>query len=168
MNRVDVSDRVSVIGLGEWKASKDDDAELVCLGLGSCVALCAYDPVARVGGMAHMVLPSSREGRVVGPGAKFVDLGVPLLLQDMEKIGASRSRLVLKIAGGAHMISAAGFNGHLNIGERNAASARDVISQLGLRLRAEDVGGARGRTVRLRVGTGQVVVSTAGDQPYAL
>ena len=66
-----------VLGLGEWRVTADPAATLVCLGLGSCVALCARDPLNKIGGMVHMVLPDSGEGRVQGNGAKFVDLAVP-------------------------------------------------------------------------------------------
>ncbi len=152
-----------VVGLGEWAVSTDPNATLVCLGLGSCVALCAFDPVARVAGMAHFVLPTSAEGRASGPGAKFVDTGIPLLLREMERRGAIPSRLVVKIVGGARMITAPGINGALNIGDRNVASARATLATLGLRIAAEDTGGVRGRTVRFWVGTGAVMVSAAGE-----
>ncbi len=156
-----------IIGLGELEVSGSADAVLVCLGLGSCVALCAYDPVGRVGGMAHMVLPASSEGRAQGPDARFVDLGVPLLIDRMRRAGALRSRLVLKIAGGAHILAAA-TNGTLNIGRRNAEATREILTALGLQLHAEDTGGGHGRTVRLHVGTGEITVSTAGGTPRAL
>lgn len=152
-----------VVGLGEWAVSKDPDATLVCLGLGSCVALCAFDPVAKVAGMAHFVLPHSAEGRNAAAGAKFVDTGIPLLIRELERRGAVRSRLVLKIVGGARMITGPGANGALNIGDRNVASARTTLSSLGLRIAAEDTGGVRGRTVRLHVGTGALTVSAAGE-----
>ncbi len=155
--------RTVVVGLGEWTVSDDRNATLVCLGLGSCVALCAYDPVARVGGMAHFVLPRSADGRNTGPGAKFVDTGIPLLLLEMERRGAVRSRLVLKIVGGARMITTPGLNAALNIGDRNVESARETLKALGLRIAAEDTGGAHGRTVRLDVRTGELTVSAAGQ-----
>jgi chemotaxis protein CheD len=163
MTATGLAETTVVVGLGEWTVSTDPRTTLVCLGLGSCVALCAYDPVAKVAGLAHFVLPTSAEGRSAGPGAKFVDTGIPLLIGEMERLGAARSRLVLKIVGGARMITAPGVNGALNIGDRNVASARSTLAGLGLRIAAEDTGGVRGRTVRLNVGTGTLTVSAAGE-----
>lgn len=163
MTTASATAKTVVIGLGEWSASNDTDTTLVCLGLGSCVALCAYDPVARVGGMAHCVLPRSAEGRNTGAGAKFVDTGIPLLLTEMERLGASRSRMTLKLVGGAKMITAPGVTAALNIGDRNVESAYATLARFGLRLAAEDTGGSRGRTVRLHVATGELVVSAAGE-----
>jgi chemotaxis protein CheD len=70
--------RTLVLGLGEWHASRDSELTLVCLGLGSCVGLCLFDPAAGVAGMAHMVLPKSMGEAASGKAAKFVDLAVPL------------------------------------------------------------------------------------------
>lgn len=163
MTTASATAKTVVVGLGEWSVSNDRDTTLVCQGLGSCVALCAYDPVARVGGMAHCVLPHSAEGRNTGASAKFVDAGIPILLAEMERLGASRSRMILKLVGGARMITVPGVTAALNIGDRNIESAHATLAALGLRLAAEDTGGSRGRTVRLHVGTGQLVVSAAGE-----
>lgn len=168
MTPVATQEKTIVVGLGELHVTRDADATLVCLGLGSCIALCAYDPVSRVAGMAHLVLPDSREGRDARRSAKFVDIGVPLLLEEMERLGAMRSRLILKIVGGAHMISSPSPNGVLNIGDRNAEAVRALLSSLGLPLQAADTGGNRGRTARLSVATGQLTVSTAGVSSYEL
>ncbi len=162
INQTPEQERVKVIGLGEFQVTSDPNTVLVCLGLGSCVALCAYDPFQKVGGMAHMVLPSSSEGRNSGRDAKFVDQAIPLLLQGMEHLGAARLRMIVKMAGGAHMITAPGFNGMRNIGDRNAEATRAILATLGLRLQGEDTGGSHGRTVRLYVSSGRLTVSTAG------
>lgn len=80
------------LGLGEWHVTADRGMTLTCLGLGSCVAFIAWDPIAKVGGMAHMVLPDSTAGRGGAPG-KFVDTAIPLVLSTMQGAGALRSRL---------------------------------------------------------------------------
>jgi chemotaxis protein CheD len=113
--------------------------------------------------MAHLVLPDSGEARNSGNGAKFVDKGIPLLLERMEELGAARTRIVFKMAGGAHMLTAPGLDGRFNIGERNVEAAMATLSRLGLRLKANDTGGNRGRTVRFHVGSGRLTVSTAGE-----
>ena len=150
-----------MLSLGEWAVTDDPDRELVCLGLGSCVAFCAHDPQAGIAGMAHMVLPDSTNGKPGGAEAKFVDLAIPLVLKQMEELGANRTKLKIHIAGGAQMLHGASFTDTMMIGKRNAEASQRVIKELGLRITSEDTGGESGRTVRLAVASGQLDVSTA-------
>lgn len=154
--------------MGELRAAQGDDTALVCLGLGSCVGLCAYDPVARVGGMAHMVLPTSREDRSGSSSPKFVDRAVPMLIEEMEQLGALRSLMIIKIVGGAQMVSIGSGAGTLNIGERNVEATKAALVGLNLRLHGEDAGGTHGRTVRLNLNSGQLLVSIAGGVSHEL
>lgn len=153
------------LGLGEWAVTTDPHEVLTCLGLGSCVAIVLHDAAVPVGGMAHMVLPDSTAGRTssVSP-AKFVDLAVPLLVDAMVQRGALRSRMRIDLVGGASMLGASGRPNTMQIGERNTESARAALAALGIRARAEHLGGTQGRTVRLEVGTGRVTVTTAGQK----
>jgi chemotaxis protein CheD len=153
-----------VLGLGEWAVSGSAADVLVCVGLGSCVAFVAYDPQARIGGMAHMVLPDSSQGRAstVAP-AKFVDEAIPLVLRGLQTAGAAPRRLALHLVGGARMLKSSGpAEPAMNIGDRNIVAARETLAHLGLPLASEDLGGERGRTVRLDVRTGTLSVRTAG------
>ena len=77
-------EQTAAIGLGEMKVTKDDSVVLTCLGLGSCVGMAAYDPVSKVAGMAHIVLPRS-DGRS-GLPAKFADTAIPALVDEMCKL----------------------------------------------------------------------------------
>ncbi len=147
-----------VVGLGEMVVRKDGASILTCVGLGSCIAMCAYDPVSKVGGMAHMVLPGS-DGKV---SPKYVDTGVQLLLDEMDKQGAARSRLVVKIAGGAQMLSIPGMDQRLNVADRNIAAVKEAMALTGIRVAASDVGGNSGRTVQISLDSGKVMVRTAG------
>src|ERR1035437_4906834 len=97
-----------VVGLGEVMVSNDPALLLVCVGLGSCIALCLHDRIAKVAGLAHMVLPSRRPGDETSPASKFVDSGTAALLQKMVKTGAMRSRLLVKIVGGARILAIPG------------------------------------------------------------
>ena len=151
------------LGLGELHATSDSEAILSCLGLGSCVALCLYDPATKVGGMGHMVLPASVEGRSV---PKFVDVAVPMLLSEVVKLGAQRGRLVAKLVGGAQMMSV--VNDTLNIGQRNADAAKEALRQFQVRLAAADLGGHQGRTVRLFLDSGRVSVTLVGGSSYEI
>ncbi len=149
-----------VVGLGEMQVRKGTSAVLSCIGLGSCIALCAYDPVAKVGGVAHMVLPTGGTGDKKQVSPKYVDTGVSLLFQEMSKQGAVKSRLVIKTAGGAQMLSIPGANGRLNVGERNIAELELALAKEGVSAAATDVGGTRGRSVKLFLDTGRVMVRT--------
>lgn len=97
-----------MVGLGEVKISQDPAEVLTCLGLGSCVGVCMYDPVAKVAGMAHIVLPNS-DGKPDKAGGKYADTAVPLLLEMMLKRGAIKSRVIVKIAGGAQISRSKGL-----------------------------------------------------------
>jgi chemotaxis protein CheD len=158
----------TTLSLGEWAVTGDQEAQLTCVGLGSCVALVMFDPQARVGGMAHMVLPDSTAGRGGPAGAKFVDVAVPLIYRTMKEHGAFDARTHVYLAGGSQMLQTAVAAGSINIGQRNAEAAREQVKKLGLRIRAEHLGGNRGRTVRLNVGTGRVTVAIPGEPEIEL
>jgi len=152
----------TTLSLGEWAVSNDRDGVLTCLGLGSCVAFIAYDPVARVGGMAHMVLPDSTQGRATPRSeAKFVDVAVPMVMRELLALGAMKTRTQISLVGGAAMLPNSRGNESLNIGARNAAAAQAAVRAMGLRVKVEDMGGTQGRTVRLLVRSGEVTISTA-------
>lgn len=110
-------------------------------GLGSCVGLTLFDPLSKVAGLAHVMLPSSdiaREG--VLNIAKYADTAVPALLEQLLSIGAAKSRIVAKMAGGSQMFSFAGTGDSMRIGPRNVESCKMKLSDLGIPLLAEDTG----------------------------
>ena len=148
-----------VVGMGEIVVTASPDAVLSCIGLGSCIAVCAYDRLAKVGGMAHVVLPQYN-GLPGSNYAKFADTAVPLLLEEMNKKCGVKSRLIVKIAGGAQMTVAPGLRDTFKTGERNLAQIILVLKREKIALAAADTGGNLGRTVRLYVDTGKVTVKT--------
>jgi len=160
-----VPENVHSVSIGELKISGNPNDLLIAYGLGSCVAVCMYDATARIGGMIHSLLPqaSRNNNGVEATTAKFVDVGVPLLVDALTKMGAERRRFDVYLCGGAQMLSAPGFSNSLNIGERNVHAAEAALSAAGFRIRAQDTGGTSGRTVRLRVDTGEIVVKTLGQ-----
>src|SRR5258708_35338612 len=111
------------VGMAELQAI-NGAAMLTCLGLGSCVSVCVLDPVANVSGMAHIMLPASLPDDYPDKPARFADIGVPELINSMEKLGADRSRIVAAVAGGA---SVRCEREHFEIGRRNAEA---VVKQL--------------------------------------
>jgi chemotaxis protein CheD len=133
---------------------------LVTVGLGSCVAILLYDPQARVGGLAHVLLPSPALTRYDDNPAKFPQSAVPRLLHLMAAAGARPERVTARLAGGASMFAALAPPGTVQMGERNLVAARQALDTHGVPLVGEAVGGDFGRTVRLRVSDGRVEVST--------
>lgn len=156
-----------MVGLGEVKISQDPESVLACLGLGSCVAIAAFDPVTKVGGMAHVVLPSSH-GRTGDRVARYADVAVPLLLKTLRESGAVESRLVINLAGGAQMSMAAGIGKAFKIGEDNVIAVSAALKAAGLRPKAVETGGHKGRTIRLSIETGKTIVASAGEESREL
>ncbi len=145
-----------VAGIGEMVLSRDPRATLVAYGLGSCVALAAWDPLTKVGGLAHFMLPAGPANG--GPPVKFIDSGLEPFFGAFAKNGGLPSRARLKAVGGAAMLSIG--SGTLEIGRRNADALTAALASNGLRLVASELGGSRGRTVQLEVGTGRLLVKS--------
>lgn len=149
------------VGLGELRVSRDPRACLVAHGLGSCVGVCVYDPVAKVGALLHAMLPE-RNGQAPAQATKYVDSGIQQMLSELAGQGAARHRLVIHLTGGAHMLTAPGFKNTLDIGGRNAEMARSILQREGLQVADSDTGGHQGRTVKLYIDDGKVTVRSVG------
>jgi chemotaxis protein CheD len=154
-----MSGRELVVRVADLRIGVEDDV-LVTVGLGSCVAILLYDADARVGGLAHTLLPSPALARSDSNPAKFPQSAVPRLLELMHADGARTGRITGRLAGGASMFAALAPPGTVQMGERNLVAARQALQVHGVPLVAEAVGGDFGRTVRMRVGDGTVQVST--------
>jgi chemotaxis protein CheD len=150
------------IGLAELKISRNPDDVLVAFGLGSCLGIGMYDPVIHIGGMLHAVLPKNNDGQELT--AKYVDSGIELLLEQILKAGAIRSRLVVRMAGGANMLNVSSLSNTFDIGNRNIDSAHKTFDRLGFKLKSEEIGGKIGRTVRLYVANGRMTLRMMGEQ----
>lgn len=152
-----------VVGIGELAVSNDPDDVIVTHALGSCIAVCIFDPVASVAAMLHFLLPESRINRERArqqPGA-FADTGIPLLFQTAYQYGLDKTRAVVKLAGGAETAetSASAFM----TGKRNALAARNLLWRNGVLIRAQDIGGTIARTVHLAVQGGRVQIFNGRD-----
>ena len=132
---------------------------IATIGLGSCVAIALYDRDSRVGGLAHILLPSPAMSRETSNPAKFPETIVPVMLTEMRKLGASASaRVSAKIVGGASMFGQLVSGTGINVGERNVAATRDVLASAGIPLLAEDTGLDYGRSVYFHLDDGRVEV----------
>lgn len=154
-----MSGRELLVRVADLRTGVADDT-LVTVGLGSCVAILLHDAEARVGGLAHVLLPSPALSRMDNNPAKFPQSAVPRLIELMATDGAKVQRITARLVGGASMFAALAPPGTIQMGERNLVAARQVLSSYGVPLIGEAVGGDFGRTVRLRVCDGRVEVTT--------
>jgi chemotaxis protein CheD len=155
-----------VVGMAECRIGYKQGQTLVTYGLGSCIALALHDPVARLGGLLHFMLPDSSldPDRGREQPCMFADLAIPALLNTLLRRGAVKSRLVAHAAGGARMI---GGDPLFEIGRRNHDALRRHLSAAGVVLCREVIGGSVSRNLRLDVGTGRVWLWEGGMRRYA-
>lgn len=147
------------VGMADLKSGKNPDS-IISYGLGSCVGIALYDSQTKIGGLAHIMLPDSTQARATDNTAKFADTALPVLMNQIVALGASKSRITAKIAGGSQMFSFAQATDVMRIGDRNIDAVRQVLKVMSVRLIAEDVGGNYGRTVELMLDSGVFVIKT--------
>ena len=147
------------IGIGDLKACRAPDV-LITYALGSCVGVCLLDSVTNIGGLSHVMLPDSTAGSggTANP-MRFADLALPMLIRQMESMGASRMRLKAKIAGGATMFATS--SDKFNIGERNIAAVKKFLMANRIPILAEDIGLDYGRTQLFYPETGVMEIRAA-------
>lgn len=142
------------VGIGEVVVAASG-ASLAAYGLGSCLGLSAWDPVTRVGGLAHFMLPS---GSRAGNPAKYIDTGLPWFLDALAAAGALRRRSQFKAVGGAAMFL--GVSGSLEVGRRNVIALEAAFVTAGLSFAGQALGGRLGRSIELDLQTGRLSVRT--------
>lgn len=147
------------VGMADLNVAKAG-AMLRTTGLGSCVGLTLYDPAAKIGGMVHVMLPSSSISRDSQLNrAKYADTAIPELVRRMVEAGASSSRLMAKLAGGAQMfLLASPLADTMRIGPRNVEACKEALRSLNIPIEAEDTGGNYGRTIELDCSSGVLFV----------
>jgi chemotaxis protein CheD len=147
-----------IIGIAEMRVAKSPET-LVTLGLGSCVGLVLYDAAAKIGGMVHIMLPTSKGD--AQNKAKYADTGIDYLLEHVLKMGANRNRLFAKLAGGANMFGTSTQTDILRIGERNVCMCHQLLQAYHIPVKAEETGGNTGRTIEFSCDTGHLKINTA-------
>jgi len=154
------------LGLGERAISRNPEDVLVAYGLGSCLGISMIDPVTRISGLLHAVLPGTLNGLPPSDPAshKYVDTGIENLLADVVKEGANKNRLIVRVVGGANMLISPGMANSFDIGTRNIETARKIFQRLGMKISAEEVGGHTGRTVHVYVAESRVTVRVIGEK----
>lgn len=151
------------VGIGEMVVSGDRSDVLVTYALGSCVGLSLYDPVLRIGGLIHCMLPLSSANTETSPKSPlmFTDTGVAALLRGLFDAGCRREHLVAKVAGAASNLDEGGL---FRIGERNYAVLRRVLWKNDVLIAGEAIGGAEARTLTLEIATGRTCVRARGTE----
>ena len=148
-----------VVGIGEMTVSDSPGDIIVTHSLGSCVGLTLYDPIGRIGGMVHCMIPFSKsnEDKAKENPCMFTDTGVVALLERILHLGAEKKKLIAKVAGAAKMLDG---NDHFNTAERNYTVLRKVLWKNNILIEAEQTGGNIPRTLTLYLDNGRTTVST--------
>ncbi|MCR4925512.1 MAG: chemotaxis protein CheD [Clostridiales bacterium] len=154
-----MSEVMHTIGISDMKVSKFPD-NFVTFALGSCVGICLFDPVLKVAGLGHIMLPEFPKNNPNENKMRFADTCVPLMVNEMNALGASTSRIVAKIAGGARMFEVPNDSTFGNIGERNVIAVKTALQKYNIRILAEDTGANYGRTVYFYSENGTMVVKS--------
>ncbi len=151
-----------IVRISGMATSNNPRAALLTHDLGSCIAVCVHDRFATVGGILHYLLPLSTERMPNAPlkPEMYADTGVPLLFERLYSMGAVKSRLTVRVVGGASVTKATATTPRMDIGVRNHAILRKMFWQNQILINAEDVGGTLARNVRMEIGTGLLTVST--------
>lgn len=155
------------VGMADLNICVSPDS-ITTLGLGSCVGIALRDPVTKIGGLAHIMLPDSTAIRNNSNIPKFADTGIEELVRQVVAKGANRGRLVAKIAGGAQMFAFQSKNEMVRVGERNVEATKKKLAQMKIPILAEDTGKDYGRTVIFYPETGNFVIRAVGKQEYSI
>ncbi len=152
-----------VVGVADYKVTRDPNASLVTHALGSCIGVTVYDPNTKVGGMLHFMLSSSKNARAKAElkPAMFADTGVPLLFKDAYKLGAKKEDLIVCAAGGAEIL---GDCECFKIGSRNRTILRKLFWKNEILIASEDTGGTRSRTLQMNMDDGSVEIRSQGER----
>ena len=152
-----------IVGISDIKVSNSLDDVIITYALGSCIGISVYDPVAKVGGLLHYMLPDSTldEKKARENPAMFADTGIPTLFKACYRLGAEKRRMIVKAAGGASILDDTNF---FRIGQKNIMAMRKIFWKNNVMITSEDTGANHNRTVRLEVATGKTLVRSSGGE----
>lgn len=140
---------------------------LTTVGLGSCVGVALYDSAAKVGVMGHIFLPKSRANDPDALPGKYADTGIPAMIEEAVRLGAQKSRLQAKLAGGANLFPNLNVNS-VSIGEQNVVAVMEHLAKYQIPISGKDVEGSHGRKMRFFVENGVVTVTAIGKEPIEI
>lgn len=145
--------------LGAGQVYVSPEPRTIVLILGSCAGVCIWDPLSGIGGATHYLLPSW-DGRGIA-SARYGNIAVEALLQNLTEAGAKRAQLVAKIFGGACLFqSMRGSEGRKeSLGERNVEMALQILDRERIPVVCTEVGGQKGQRVVFHTATGESLVT---------
>lgn len=150
----------TVVGVSDFRVSNNLQEVIVTYALGSCLGIAVYDPVVKVGGLLHVMLPLSKidPEKAKARPAMYVDSGFQILLNRVYRLGAQKNNIVISVAGGARMKKGAGDD-YFKIGKRNFTTLRKLLWKNNFMITNQDVGGTKSRTMALRISDGKVTIN---------
>lgn len=161
--------------LGALEITRVQSASYTIPNVGSSLVIVLYDKTTKTAGLAHIALPDSNlqgaGGALDDPTnpAKFVDLGLPRLLHQFEAKGGQKSTTSARLVGGSQLFNFGGGLGNpLNVGSRNAITARTLLTRAGISTEKADIGGNKGRNIRFEMAENKIYVSLVGGKEYML
>lgn len=152
-----------IVGVADMKVSNNPEDDVVTYSLGSCIGLVIYDPVARVGGILHYMLPESSidKEKAAQKPYMFADTGIPRLFKTAYTLGAQKARIKIFVAGGAEILDQ---NGFFNIGKRNYMALKKMFFRNKVMIDKQEVGGNINRTIRIEIASGNIFLKTSGSE----
>jgi len=152
-----------IVGVADMKVSNNPADVVITYSLGSCIGLVIYDPVARVGGILHYMLPESAidKEKAAGKPFMFADTGIPRLFKTAYAMGAKKPRIRIFVAGGAEILDQ---NGFFNIGKRNYLALKKMFFKNKVMIDKQEVGGNINRTIRIEIASGDIFLKTSGSK----
>lgn len=152
-----------IVGVADMKVSNRPEESVITYSLGSCIGLVIYDPVVRVGGILHYMLPESSidKQKAAAKPFMFADTGIPRLFKTAYQFGAKKQRMNIYVAGGAEILDQKGI---FNIGKRNYMALKKMFFKNNVIIDRQDVGGHTNRTVRIDISTGDIYLKTSGEK----
>lgn len=152
-----------IVGVADMKVSNNPAESIITYSLGSCIGVVIYDPVVKVGGILHYMLPESSidKGKAAARPYMFADSGIPRLFKTAYQLGAVKQRMRIYAAGGAEILDQKGF---FNIGKRNYMALKKMFFKNNVMINQQDVGGNVNRTVRIEIATGDIYLKTSGSK----
>lgn len=154
--------RKLVVSVGDMIVSGDDNDRIITYALGSCIGVTIYDPIARVGGILHAMLPDSSISKDIENMNiyKYVNTGIPALFKEAYKLGAKKNRIKLKMAGCSQILDDSNF---FNIGKRNYAAARKLLWKNNMMIDNEYCDKSESITLMLDIKNGEVIMKIKNE-----
>lgn len=150
----------TVVGVSDYRVSANTNEVIITYALGSCLGVAMYDPIVKVGGLLHVMLPLAKADpeKAKARPAMYVDSGLNLLLNRVYDLGAKKRNIEISVAGGGRMKNK-GREDFFKIGKRNFTVFRKLLWKNGFIITNQDVGGTKVRTMALRLNDGKVTVN---------